>query len=158
MSNTNETRWRQRLENFGRALSQLDELCKPELCTNIELLALVKIFELSQELGWQTLKDLLAHESREKKFSREVIREAFRTGYLSESDFKLFLDAIKKRNKLSHVYAEKEAREAELIIKQKIIPCYSGSTPTWSPKLNKNDGHYPCARAPGIPVIRKPLP
>ena len=122
MGNTNGTRWKQRLESFGKILSQLETLCELDSYTDIELLALMKAFELSQEMGWQTLKDLLSHEGHDLSSPHPVVDQALQSKHISKDDATTFHDAIGKRNRLSHVYDEESAREAETLIKQKYYP------------------------------------
>ncbi len=65
MSEIPKERWELRLENFGKALSQLQKACDLEFYTDLERSGLVKTFEFSYELAWKTLKDLLAYEGFE---------------------------------------------------------------------------------------------
>ena len=122
MSNTDEIRWQQRLENFGKALSQLEAACDKEEYSDLERAGLVQMFEFSFELGWKTLKDLLFYEGYDEKTPRKVIRKSFEMEYISEDDSEVFLDALGKRNLLSHTYEEETALEAESLIKEQYCP------------------------------------
>ena len=122
MSNTDEIRWQQRLVNFNKAMSQLEAACEEDEYSDLERAGLVKIFEFSFELAWKTLKDLLFYEGFEEKTPREVLRRAFEAGYLDDADTETALDAMEKRNLLSHTYNEKTAREAESLIKDRYAP------------------------------------
>ncbi len=122
MSNTDEIRWKQRLDNFGKALSQLDEACAKDEYTDLERAGLVQMFEFSFELAWKVLKDLLFYEGYDLKVPREVIRKSFEVDYLDEEDCEFFLDALAKRNLLSHTYREEVAHEAERLIKSRYHP------------------------------------
>jgi nucleotidyltransferase substrate binding protein (TIGR01987 family) len=122
MSNTDEIRWQQRLENFGKALSQLEVACNKEEYSDLERAGLVQMFEFSFELGWKTLKDLLFYEGYDEKTPRKVIRKSFEMEYISEDDSEVFLDALGKRNLLSHTYEEETALEAESLIKEQYCP------------------------------------
>lgn len=117
MSNTDEIRWQQRLDNFGKALSQLDEACEQDSYTNLERAGLVQTFEFSFELAWNVLKDLLFYEGYDVKTPREVIRKSFEVDYIDESDCETLLDALEKRNLLSHTYREEVALQSEVLIK-----------------------------------------
>lgn len=116
MSNADEIRWQQRFENFTKALSQLTAACKKGEYSDLERAGLVQMFEFTFELGWKTLKDLQFYEGFTDNTPREVIRRAFEVEYLTESDTELWLDALVKRNILSHTYNENTAREAERLI------------------------------------------
>lgn len=102
MSNTDEIRWHQRLDNFGKAMAQLKAACNQEEYSDLERAGLVQMFEFSFELAWKVLKDLLFYEGFDAGTPRAVIRTAFTAGYLSEDDSEVFLDALDKRNLLSH--------------------------------------------------------
>ena len=122
MSNTDEIRWQQRLENFGRAMSQLETACEKDEYSDLERAGLVQMFEFSFELAWKTLKDLLFTEGYDEKTPRSVIRRSFEVEYLSEDDTEIFLDALKKRNLLSHTYEEEVAEKALELIKKTYFP------------------------------------
>lgn len=124
MANSDEIRWKQRLENFGKALAQLESACAIETYSDLERAGLVKLFEISFELAWKTLKDLLYYEGYDEKTPRSVIRKAFETEYLDESDAETLLDALDKRNLLSHLYEEKTAVEAKDLIKNQFHPIF----------------------------------
>ncbi len=122
MSNTDDVRWRQRLENFGKALRQLEAACDREEYSDLERAGLVQMFEFSIELAWKTLKDLLFAEGYDEKTPRSVIRRSFEVEYLGEDDAETLLDALKKRNLLSHIYEEETAEEAVRLIREKYFP------------------------------------
>jgi nucleotidyltransferase substrate binding protein (TIGR01987 family) len=122
MSNTDDIRWKQRLENFGKALGQLERACEQGEYSELERAGLVQMFEFSFELAWKTLKDRLFVEGYDEKTPRSVIRKSFEVEYISESDTEIFLDALDKRNMLSHLYKEEVAEKALTLIKQKYFP------------------------------------
>lgn len=122
MSNTGEVRWQQRLENFRKALAQLEAACDLEEYSDLERAGLVQTFEFSFELGWKALKDLLFYSGYDEKTPRDVLRRAYEVGYMGEEDAEIGLDALDKRNLLSHTYNEEAAREAVKLIKEKYAP------------------------------------
>ncbi len=122
MSSTDETRWKQRLDSFGTALAQLDEACAQESYSNLERAGLVKTFEFCFELSWNVLKDLLFYEGYEEKFPRSAIRRSFEVDYIDEQDCETLLEALEKRNVLSHAYRQSVALEAESLIKERYHP------------------------------------
>lgn len=122
MSNTDEIRWQQRLENFGKALAKLEAACDKLDYSDLERAGLVQMFEFSFELSWRVLKDLLFYEGYDVKTPREVIRKSFEVEYINEDDTEVFLDALAKRNLLTHTYEEKTALEAEDLIKHQYYP------------------------------------
>jgi len=122
MSNSDEIRWQQRLANFRKALLQLEAACDLEEYSDLERAGLVQTFEFSFELGWKTLKDLLFYEGFDERTPRDVIRRAFEAGHLSEEDTETALDALDKRNLLSHTYDEETAEEAVTLIREQYAP------------------------------------
>ncbi len=122
MSNADERRWQQRLDTFGTALAQLTNACDREGYDYLELAGLIKTFEFSFELSWKVLKDLLFYEGHDVKVPRAVIRKSFEVDYIDESDCETLLDALDKRNLLSHAYLLDVAEEAETLIKERYHP------------------------------------
>ncbi|WP_289021913.1 nucleotidyltransferase substrate binding protein [Desulfobacter postgatei] len=115
MSNADEIRWKQRFENFEKAVLLLQESleAKPVLeYSRLEQEGIVQRFEYTFELAWKTLKDRLYYEGYDEKTPRSVIRRAFETGFLSEDETEIWLDSLEKRNLLSHTYNEKTALAA----------------------------------------------
>ncbi len=137
MTNTDETRWQQRLENFGKALAQLDIACKQDEYSDLERAGLVQTFEFTFELSWKVLKDLLFYEGFEVKSPRAAIRQGFEVEYLSEEDAEVLLDALEKRNLLSHTYEEQTANEAKRLIKQDYFPALARLFQTLEAKRNQ---------------------
>ncbi|MBE0645487.1 MAG: nucleotidyltransferase substrate binding protein [Bacteroidetes bacterium] len=122
MSNTAEIRWHQRFENFHKALTLLASACEQSEYSDLERAGLVQTFEFSFELAWNTLKDLLFHEGHDPRTPQETIRTAFTAGYLTEAEAATALDALDKRNLLSHSYDETAAEEAVLLIRGQYAP------------------------------------
>ena len=136
MSNTDTIRWQQRLENFGKALSRLETACDQDKYSDLERAGLVQIFEFSFELAWKTLKDLLFSEGFDEKTPRSVIRRSFEVKYLTEADAEAFLDALKKRNLLSHTYEEEIAEKALELIRETYFPVLQRAYSTLLDKQN----------------------
>jgi len=122
VSNSDERRWQQRLDSFGTALAQLTDACDRQRYDYLELAGLIKTFEFSFELSWKVLKDLLFYEGHDVKAPRAVIRKSFEVDYIGESDCETLLEALDKRNLLSHVYLLDVAREAETLIREHYHP------------------------------------
>jgi nucleotidyltransferase substrate binding protein (TIGR01987 family) len=124
VTNSDETRWQQRLENFSKALAQLEAACTKEKYSDLERAGLVQMFEFTMERAWNTLKDLLFYEGFEVTTPRKSIRKAFEAEYLTEQETETLLDALAKRNLLSHTYVKARAEEAERLIKQHYGPVF----------------------------------
>ena len=79
-----DVRWRQRFENFRKALTQLSSaaaLTKQRDLTKLEQQGLIQAFEFSHELAWNTVKDFLESRGASNIFgSKDATREAFAAG------------------------------------------------------------------------------
>ena len=105
---TTEERFRQRFENFTRALDLLREaLAIPmDEMSDLEREGLVQRFHYTFELAWQVLADRLEREGvvLDMATPRRVVREAFATGVLD--DGQLWMNMIEDRNRTVHTYDE----------------------------------------------------
>ncbi len=126
MSNSDERRWQQRLDNFGTALAQLTSARERERYEHLERAGLIKTFEFCFELTWNVLKDLLFYDGYEVKVPRAAIRKRFEVDYIDEGDCEALLDALDKRNLLSHTYWSEAAQDAETLIKDRYHPVLLG--------------------------------
>ena len=101
---TEDIRWKQRFDNFNRALHQLTlavELSQQRAFTDLEKQGVIQGFEFVHELGWNVLKDFLEYEGIQGIVgSRGAVREAFKRGVITEGD--VWMDMIDKRNLSSH--------------------------------------------------------
>lgn len=120
--NTDNIRWKLRFDNYEKAVARLEEACELEVYKPIEQAGLVQMFEFTFELAWKVLKDILFVEGIVSNSPRDSIRRAFETGYLCEDDTETLLDALDKRNLLSHTYNESTAEQAVLRIKNDYAP------------------------------------
>ncbi|TAN80864.1 MAG: nucleotidyltransferase [Gallionella sp.] len=111
--NTQDIRWKQRFDNFNRALEQLTqavELSRQRPLSDLEKQGVIQGFEIVHELAWNVLKDFLAYEGITGIVgSRGAVREAFRRDLLIDGE--LWMDMIEKRNLSSHTYNKALAEE-----------------------------------------------
>ena len=117
-----DEQWRQRLQSFSNALDRLDEACRLDTYSFLELSGLVKHFEITYELAWKLLKFQLSHEGVDVNTPSDIIREGFAAGYYDTVDCKILLDVLDKRKKLVRVYDAKIAKNTESLIKQSYHP------------------------------------
>jgi len=115
-----DIRWKQRFENFSKAVGQLKEFIeKPEL-NKFEKQGLIQCFEYTFELAWKTMKDYLEAQGFTVKSPRDTIQTAFQIELVKEGH--AWIDALDKRNLLAHTYDEGRANEAETLIRSKYLP------------------------------------
>jgi nucleotidyltransferase substrate binding protein (TIGR01987 family) len=103
---TEDIRWKQRFDNFNRALHQLTlavELSRQRPLSDLEKQGVIQGFEFVHELAWNVLKDFLEYEGIQGIVgSRGAVREAFKRGLIEEGE--TWMDMIEKRNLSSHTY------------------------------------------------------
>lgn len=114
-----DIRWKQRFENYRRALRQLTaavELARARPLSELERQGLIQGFEFTYELAWNVLKDYLEFEGIQGLVgARSTIREAFKRGLVAEGE--TWMDMIDKRNFASHTYHETIAQQvAEAVV------------------------------------------
>jgi len=125
----NPLRWIQRLENLQKAQLRLARACSQGSYNDLELAGLIQTFEFSFELTWKTLKDLLEYEGYDVASPRSVLRTALTAKHLSPEQCEMLLEALNKRNLLTHSYDEKNVLEAKLLILgsfEPVIACVTG--------------------------------
>ena len=113
-----------KLENFTKAVARLNESVEDykhykgkEKLEDMSRDSLIKRFKLAFELSWKTLADFLESNSvkLEGAGPKGIISTAYRNRYLKDEE--KWLNLLKTRNLLTHVYKEEMAKElAGLIV------------------------------------------
>lgn len=123
MNEQNDIRWEQRFSNYRKALSQLKDVVGLEKPNRFEEQGLIKAFEFTFELAWNTLKDFLEYQGFSGIVgSRDAIRTAFRESIVS--DGQAWMRMIESRNKTSHTYNEKTARDIAQDVRTDYFPAF----------------------------------
>ena len=110
-------KWQLRFDNFSKAFLKLTENVNKEKYSELEEAGLIRMFEFTFELAWKTLKDYLESEGFNVASPREVIKTAFQAGYIANGE--LWIEALTKRNLLTHTYDEEFAKFAVQLINEK---------------------------------------
>ena len=100
---------RQGLDNLGRALDRLREALAVPDPEPLAVDGTIQRFEFVIEPFWKTLKRFLAAEGIAADTPRDAIRKAFQAGWLSNEA--PWLEMLDDRNRTSHVYDERMARQ-----------------------------------------------
>jgi len=107
-----DIRWRQRFDNFQRALQVLErgvELARQRPLSELEQQGLIQGFEFSHELAWNLLKDYLQYQGITGIIgSRDATRLAFQNGLILDGE--TWMAMIKARNQSSHTYNVDQAQ------------------------------------------------
>lgn len=123
---TLDIRWKQRFDNFQRALRQLTlamELKAQRPLSDLEQQGLIQGFEFTHELTWNVLKDYLEMEGIQGLVgARSTAREAFKRGLVRDGE--VWMDMIEKRNLSSHTYNPVVANILALSIAERYYPAF----------------------------------
>jgi nucleotidyltransferase substrate binding protein (TIGR01987 family) len=110
MASTEDIRWQQRFSNYRKALAQLEKFIVKDELSDLEEQGLIKAFEYTYELAWNTMKDYLEYQGiLEVAGSRDTIRESFKINLISNGEE--WMDMLVSRNLTSHSYNEETADE-----------------------------------------------
>ncbi len=122
--NNIDVRWQQHLDNFSRALLQLDdamELMQQRELSKLEKQGVIHRFRYCYELGWNTLKEFLVWQGIDGIVgSRDTIREAFSKGLISDGH--AWMQMLTDRNRTSHTYNEETAEAILMNIRSQHHP------------------------------------
>lgn len=121
---TLDVRWKQRAQNFDRAVALLRDALKngPEALNDLEKEGTARRFEYTVELAWKTLKDYLEHNGVQLTpvTPRGVIKAAFAARLIP--DGQVWIDILDRRNLLSHTYDQSLLSETLTEIHTRYLP------------------------------------
>lgn len=102
-----DIRWKQRFQNFEKAILQLREAVNKKNLSDLEKAGLIQVYEFTFELAWKTMKDYLEEKEVVVKFPRDAIKEGIMYEVIKDGD--VWMDMLQKRNLMSHTHDEKNA-------------------------------------------------
>ncbi|MCI8711083.1 MAG: nucleotidyltransferase [Ruminococcus sp.] len=112
-----------KFENYVSNLRVLEQANKEDLNNEFIISGIVDKFSIQFELGWKLLKALLTYEGN-KTFAtgspRGIIKEAY-TVY-PFFDGELWLEMLKDRNDMAHVYDGNAAKKLAIRIIKEYVP------------------------------------
>jgi nucleotidyltransferase substrate binding protein (TIGR01987 family) len=121
-----DVRWRQRFDNFQRALQVLErgvELARQRPLSELEQQGLIQGFEFSHELAWNLLKDYLQHQGITGIIgSRDATRLAFQNDLIRDGEG--WMAMIKARNQSSHTYNLEQAQVIARDVVDRFAPLF----------------------------------
>lgn len=120
MDEMKEIRWKQRFENFEKSFKLLEKYAKQPISTELDRAGIIHFFETTFELAWKVLKDYLEAEGYVVKSPRESIKQAFQAEIIEEGH--LWMDALSKRNLITHTYDQEIAEKLVISIKEQFVP------------------------------------
>jgi nucleotidyltransferase substrate binding protein (TIGR01987 family) len=121
-----DIRWKQRFNNFLRALQTLRravELAAQRDLSELEQQGLVQGFEFTHELAWNVLKDYLEDQGFVGIIgSKNAARGAFKNGLIEDGE--AWMAMIEARNLSSHTYNEHVAAKVVGDILTRFYPAF----------------------------------
>ena len=104
-------------------MAQLEIFFLPPNLNEREQQGLIKAFEYTFELAWNTLRDLLRSQGDANLLgSRDTLREAFRLGLIENGEMWMLM--IQDRNLTSHTYNHSTAVAIAANITGSYLPCF----------------------------------
>lgn len=119
-----DIRWKQRFSNYQKALAQLNEFLSLQNPSKFENQGLIKAFEYTYELAWNTIKDFYEYQGESNiQGSRDAIRLAFKRGLIQDGE--TWMNMIQSRIDTSHTYNESTAQKVIDDIYKLYIPLFN---------------------------------
>ena len=112
-------------DEFSRHLHVLARAPLQDLENEFIISGIIDKFFIQFELGWKVLKELLRYEGKATAASgspREIIKAAYRCFDFLEED--VWLDMLRTRNDLTHIYDSARARALVTEILTRFIPAF----------------------------------
>jgi len=123
---TEDIRWKQRFDNFNRALliiTEAVELAGQRSLSKLEQQGLIQGFEFTHELAWNVLKDYLEDQGFVQIVgSKNATRTAFKNELIDDGD--VWMDMVKARNLSSHTYNPETAEAIVDDILKRFYPAF----------------------------------
>lgn len=114
-----------KFDNYVSNLRVLEQADKEALDNEFIISGIIDKFSIQFELGWKLLKELLAYEGSRASAAgspRSIVKEAFAVYSFLDGD--IWLEMLKERNDMAHIYDGKAARRLVDRILQEYIPAF----------------------------------
>jgi nucleotidyltransferase substrate binding protein (TIGR01987 family) len=115
MNARQDIRWVQRFNHYNKALTQLQLFIVKKDLSDLERQGLIKSFEYTYELAWNTMKDFYESQGESGiQGSRDAIRLAFKRGLVTDGQG--WMDMVESRIQTVHSYDEAIAKQVAAAI------------------------------------------
>lgn len=105
-----DIRWKQRFDNYSKAVSQLTRFLEKGPLNEFEQQGLIQCFEYTYELSWNVIKDFFESQGESGILGgRDAFRLAFRRGLVVDGE--VWMEMIRSRQRTSHTYNEAVVEE-----------------------------------------------
>jgi nucleotidyltransferase substrate binding protein (TIGR01987 family) len=116
-----DIRWKQRFQNFEKALKHLEEALQIKNPDIIQTAGIIQFFEMNYELAWNTVKDFLEEQGfNDVKSPRDALKKAFEIDLVKDGH--TWMELLLDRNLTAHTYDEAKATEVQKLIHNKYFP------------------------------------
>jgi nucleotidyltransferase substrate binding protein (TIGR01987 family) len=136
-----DIRWKQRFNNYLKALQTLDEafvLAQTRALSKLEQQGLIQSFEFTHELAWNVFKDYLSDKGISGLIgSKDASRSAFKNGLIAEGDD--WMSMIADRNLTSHTYDQETAQAIAAHILERYYPAFKSMAAKFSALYQQAD-------------------
>lgn len=136
-----DIRWKQRFNNYLKALQTLDEaaaLAQTRALSKLEQQGLIQSFEFTHELAWNVLKDYLTDKGIVGLIgSRDATRSAFKNGLIDQGE--AWMEMIADRNLTSHTYDQETAQTIATHILGRYYPAFKSMAEKFSALYQQHD-------------------
>jgi len=136
-----DIRWKQRFDNYQRALQTLTEavdLAQQRPLSKLEQQGLIQGFEFTHELAWNVLKDYLEEQGFVSLVgSKNATRTAFENALISDGE--AWMEMIRARNLSSHTYNIEIAEEIAQDILTRFYPAFVAMAQTFADLIDKDN-------------------
>jgi nucleotidyltransferase substrate binding protein (TIGR01987 family) len=134
--NNEDIRWKQRFQNFSKALSHLENALQIPEPDFLQKAGIIQLFEMSFELAWNMVKDFLEEEGFvEVKSPRSALKKAFEIGLLSSGH--AWMELLVDRNLTTHTYDEARATAVKELIHHKYFRLLKTLQTTFEQKIQE---------------------
>ena len=114
-----------KFDNFISNLNVLEKAENEDLNNEFILSGIIVKFFLQFELSWKVLKELLRYEGKSAANSgspREILKAAYSVYDFIDED--IWLDMLKSRNDMTHIYDGEAAKRLVNMILENYIPAF----------------------------------
>jgi nucleotidyltransferase substrate binding protein (TIGR01987 family) len=120
MSAPPDHRFKQKSNNFAKALRALEKAVELPISEPRDLSGIIKDFEIVYELSWVSLKIYLEGQGHSTGSARDAFAKAYQIKQID--DEAIWLEMIRDRNLTVHTYNEELARELVGHIRDRYLP------------------------------------
>ncbi len=98
------------IENYEKALKKLHEFLSEPIVNDRDRAGIIKAFEFTFELSWETIQKICQEEQLEAGGPRSIIKHGFSLNIIENENEAIWLQMLEDRNLMSHTYREQVSK------------------------------------------------